>query len=483
MATPTSPSGCNLRRARDQRDGRRPADVFVSFGITGDLAKVMTFRSLYRLEKRGLLDCPSSAWRSTTGRPTTCASTPVRRSRLRASRSTRPSSSASRARLSYVQGDFADAATFERLAAAIERRAQPVFYLEIPPFLFGDRRRGPCRGRPDRERARGGGEAVRARPRVRSRAQRPRCTSTSTSPSSTGSTTSWGRWGWRDPLPAVREHDVRADLEPQLRLVRADHHGRGLRRRGPRPLLRPGRRAARRRGQPPDAGRRRGRHGAPRRRRPETLKDAPARVFRAMPHADPAHYVRGQYEGYREIDGVAPDSSTETYAALRLEIDNWRWSGVPFFIRTGKRLPVTQTELRLVFKRPPRLGFRAARTHARARPARRQARPDDGHPAADRGPARRTAAEPEQITWTWSSRERGRRGPDPVRGAAARGHASATARASPGRTASRRPGGSCSRCSTTRRRSTRTRRDPGARPPPTIWSPATAAGTGRGWRR
>ena len=59
-----------------------------------------------------------------------------------------------------------------------------------------------------------------------------------------------------------------------------------------------------------------------------------------MPDADPAHYVRGQYEGYRAIDGVAADSETETYAALRLEVDNWRWSGVPFYIRTGKRLPV-----------------------------------------------------------------------------------------------------------------------------------------------
>jgi glucose-6-phosphate 1-dehydrogenase len=76
-----------------------------------------------------------------------------------------------------------------------------------------------------------------------------------------------------------------------------------------------------------------------------------------MPDADPAHYVRGQYDGYRDIAGVAPDSSTETYAALRLEIDNWRWSGVPFFLRTGKHLPATQTELRLVFEHPPRLGF------------------------------------------------------------------------------------------------------------------------------
>ena len=89
----------------------------------------------------------------------------------------------------------------------------------------------------------------------------------------------------------------------------------------------------------------------------KTLKDAHFSVFRAMSDADPAHYVRGQYEGYRSIAGVAPDSTTETYAALRLEIDNWRWSGVPFLIRTGKCLPVTQTEARLVFRRPPRLGF------------------------------------------------------------------------------------------------------------------------------
>src|SRR5207248_2178030 len=89
----------------------------------------------------------------------------------------------------------------------------------------------------------------------------------------------------------------------------------------------------------------------------KALKDSLLAVYRAMPEADPAHYVRGQYEGYRTIDGVAPDSTTETFAALRLEIDNWRWSGVPFFLRTGKCLPATQTELRVVFRRPPRLGF------------------------------------------------------------------------------------------------------------------------------
>ena len=90
---------------------------------------------------------------------------------------------------------------------------------------------------------------------------------------------------------------------------------------------------------------------------PATLSNAKVALFKATLAHDPAAYIRGQYDGYRTIDGVAADSTTETYAALRLEIDNWRWSGVPFFIRAGKCLPVTQTEVRLVFKEPPRLGF------------------------------------------------------------------------------------------------------------------------------
>jgi glucose-6-phosphate 1-dehydrogenase len=98
---------------------------------------------------------------------------------------------------------------------------------------------------------------------------------------------------------------------------------------------------------------------SPSRGDPGTIKDAQVALFRAIAPAEPAHYVRGQYDGYLAIDGVATDSTTETYAALRIEIENWRWAGVPFFIRTGKLLPVTQTELRLVFKEAPKLGFKA----------------------------------------------------------------------------------------------------------------------------
>jgi glucose-6-phosphate 1-dehydrogenase len=99
----------------------------------------------------------------------------------------------------------------------------------------------------------------------------------------------------------------------------------------------------------------------------KTLKDAKYALFRSIESADPAHYVRGQYDAYREIDGVAKDSETETYAAMRLEIDTWRWAGVPWFIRTGKRLPVTQTELRAVFRTPPSLRFMQA-GHRRPEP-------------------------------------------------------------------------------------------------------------------
>jgi glucose-6-phosphate 1-dehydrogenase len=97
---------------------------------------------------------------------------------------------------------------------------------------------------------------------------------------------------------------------------------------------------------------------------PAIINDAKLALFRSVVTADPNHYVRGQYDGYCDIEGCAPDSTTETYAALRLDIENWRWAGVPFFIRTGKRLPVLQTELRLVFKNPPRLGFGVRRTDA-----------------------------------------------------------------------------------------------------------------------
>lgn len=94
----------------------------------------------------------------------------------------------------------------------------------------------------------------------------------------------------------------------------------------------------------------------------DIINDRKRDVFLAMPPADPAHYVRGQYDGYLGVTGVAPDSTTETYCALKLHVENWRWHGVPFFIRAGKALPVRDTEVRVVFHRPPPLPIAASRS-------------------------------------------------------------------------------------------------------------------------
>src|SRR5436305_11772034 len=114
----------------------RPADALVIFGITGDLAKKMTFRSLYRLEARGLLDCPVVGvavddWKVEDLRDRarasieTCAGGPIDDEVF----------NRFAARLSYVPGDFSDSATYKQVAEAIDGKKSPDFYLEIPPFL------------------------------------------------------------------------------------------------------------------------------------------------------------------------------------------------------------------------------------------------------------------------------------------------------------------------------------------------------------
>lgn len=85
----------------------------------------------------------------------------------------------------------------------------------------------------------------------------------------------------------------------------------------------------------------------------DSVRDEQAKVFRTIPPLDPRHLVRGQFKGYTKEEGVAPDSKVETFAAVRLEIKSWRWSGVPFLIRAGKCLPVTATEVLVKLRKPP----------------------------------------------------------------------------------------------------------------------------------
>src|SRR5437588_470834 len=84
-----------------------------------------------------------------------------------------------------------------------------------------------------------------------------------------------------------------------------------------------------------------------------SIRDEQVKVFRTIQPLDPKHLVRGQFKGYKNEKGVAPNSQVETFAAVRLEIQSWRWSGVPFLIRAGKCLPVTATEVLVKLRRPP----------------------------------------------------------------------------------------------------------------------------------
>ena len=92
---------------------------------------------------------------------------------------------------------------------------------------------------------------------------------------------------------------------------------------------------------------------------PRAISEEKNKVFRSIVPIQPSQLVRGQYSGYRDEPGVAPDSETETFVALRCEIDNWRWAGVPFFLRTGKRLAEGQRIISIAFREPPKSMFPA----------------------------------------------------------------------------------------------------------------------------
>jgi glucose-6-phosphate 1-dehydrogenase len=337
--------------------GDNASDLLVIFGITGDLARKMTFQALYRLERRGLLQCPVMG----------VASDDIGKDELVKRAHTAITDAGEKIddavfdrfaeRLSYLHGDVTDPALYQALAKQIGPNHDCLYYLEMPPSLFA----------PIVENLGKAGLLERSRVAV----EKP-----------FGHDLTSAR-DLNERLRAVLDEDqiFRVDhflgKEPvveleylrfgnlalvelwhrhvisEIQITMAENFGvddRGkfydgvgaLRDVVQNHLLQV---LAGLTMEPPVGA------------SADDVNDRKSDIFRAMPAVDPDRCVRGQYRGYTDVAGVAKGSATETFVALRLQIDNWRWAGVPIFVRAGKALPERITEVRLFTHRVPSMGF------------------------------------------------------------------------------------------------------------------------------
>jgi glucose-6-phosphate 1-dehydrogenase len=332
-------------------------DALVIFGATGDLAKLETFPALVGLVERGVLDMPvigvaKSGWGLDQFRDYATASLKLH--------NIDPSSPAAvklLQLLAYVDGDLGDPATYQAMSNQMGEAKSALFYLEVPPFLFGRIAQGISQA----GRARSNRIMV-EKPFGNDLASAQQLNATMQSYFPEDSIYRVDHWLGLEPVDSLMfVRFANTVIEPllnrnyvqsiQISMAEAfDVADRGsfydktgaIRDVIQNHLLQV---LATVLAEPPDGT------GL------DSWRSSKAQLIGALRPLTPDLTVKGQYDGYLQVNGVAPDSKTETYAAIRLAADSWRWADVPILIRAGKCLPVTATEVTITFRRPPHDAF------------------------------------------------------------------------------------------------------------------------------